>query len=183
MSAPVEPPKTRRGKSSGASRLSAARLAAVQALYQIELSGDPMEDVLFQFLTRPGGQIDAPEGQDAVEPKSELLTEIVRGVHGRVGELDEMLGAALVEGWPIGRIEQVLRCILRAGAYELAHRRDTPLRVVIHEYVDLAHAFYGGPEPGMVNGVLDKLARELRPKEMAGGGAGTDSNGRSSSPG
>ncbi len=181
MNASVKPPKMRRGPGSAASRLSAARLAAVQALYQIELSGDSMEDVLFQFLARPAGQIDAPEGQAAVEPKVELLAEIVRGVHARIDELDEMLGAVLVEGWPIGRIELVLRCILRAGAFELAQRGDTPPRVVIHEYIDLAHAFYGGSEPGMVNGVLDKLARSLRPGEMAGRRAGTDSSDRSSS--
>ncbi len=74
---------------------------------------------------------------------------------------------ALVDGWPLNRLEVVLRCILEAGVYELLARPDVPVRVVIAEYVDLAHAFYAGPEPGMVNGVLDTLARRLRPDEFA----------------
>jgi N utilization substance protein B len=97
------------------------------------------------------------------------MTEIVRGVHARLAELDDMLGAALSDDWSVARVEHVLRCILRAGAYELAARRTVPARVVINEYIELAQAFYGGAEPGMVNGVLDKLARGLRPDEFDGG--------------
>lgn len=160
----------RKGRKSGAPRQSAARLAAVQALYQVELSGDSADEVVLQFLeTRRAGEIDAPDGDAAVPPKTELMTEIVRGVHARLGDLDDMLGAALSDGWSVARVEHILRCILRAGAYELSVRANVPARVVINEYVELAQAFYGGTEPGMVNGVLDKLARGLRPDEFNGG--------------
>jgi transcription antitermination protein NusB len=171
MSTATDPdPKTRskrKGRKSGAPRQSAARLAAVQALYQVELSDDSADDVVLQFLeNRREGEIDAPEGEPAVPPKTELMTEIVRGVHGRLADLDDMLGAALSDDWSVARVEHVLRCILRAGAYELLARGNVPARVVINEYVELAQAFYGGAEPGMVNGVLDKLARNLRPDEF-----------------
>jgi transcription antitermination protein NusB len=167
-------PKSKR-KKSGAPRQSAARLAAVQALYQVELSGDTADAVVLQFLeNRREGEIDAPDGDAAIPPKTELMTEIVRGVHARLAELDDMLTRALSNDWPVARLEHVLRCILRAGAYELAARHNVPARVVINEYVELAQAFYGGSEPGMVNGVLDTLARGLRRDEFGGGRAGTE---------
>jgi N utilization substance protein B len=122
MSTATDPdPKTRskrKGRKSGAPRQSAARLAAVQALYQVELSDDSADDVVLQFLeNRREGEIDAPEGEPAVPPKTELMTEIVRGVHGRLADLDDMLGAALSDDWSVARVEHVLRCILRAGAF------------------------------------------------------------------
>ena len=89
-----------------------------------------------------------------------------RGGHTR--DPSPILDGALAAGWPLKRIEAVLRAILRAGAYELMSRRDVPARVVISEYVDVAHSFYGGDEPGMVNGVLDKVARDVRGNEFAG---------------
>jgi len=169
-------PKTKaksKRRKSGAPRQSAARLAAVQALYQVELSDDSADDVVLQFFEcRREGEIDAPDGDAPVPPKTEFMAKIVRGVHARLTELDDMLGAALSDDWPVARVEHVLRCILRAGAYELAARHTPPARVVINEYVELAQAFYGGAEPGMVNGVLDKLARGLRPEEFGGGSAG-----------
>lgn len=158
-----------KSRKSGAPRQSAARLAAVQALYQIELSDDSPDEVVLQFLdSRREGEIDAPEGDKAVPPKTELMTEIVRGVHGRLSDIDDMLESALSDDWSVARIEHVLRCIMRAGAFELTARQNVPARVVINEYVELAQAFYAGSEPGMVNGVLDKLARNLRPKEFGG---------------
>ena len=157
----------RKRRKPGAPRQSAARLAAVQALYQVELSDDSADEVVLQFLeNRREGEIDAPEGDSAVPPKTELMTEIVRGVHARLADLDDILGAALSDDWSVARVEHVLRCILRAGAYELMARGGVPARVVINEYVELAQAFYGGAETGMVNGVLDKLARNLRPDEI-----------------
>jgi transcription antitermination protein NusB len=176
----TEPKAKGKSRKSGAPRQSAARLAAVQALYQIELSGDSADEVVLQFLeNRREGEIDAPEGDEAVPPKTELMTEIVRGVHGRLAELDDILGSALSEDWSVARVEHVLRCIMRAGVYELTARAHVPARVVINEYVELAQAFYGGSEPGMVNGVLDKLARGLRPTEFGGGAAGTVADDRS----
>ncbi len=169
------PSKTKAETRTGAPRRSAARMAAVQALYQIEMSDDSMEDVVQQFLERPEGELDAPDGATPVPPKTELFTEIVRGVRVRLKEIDDHLVSALSEGWPVGRVEPILRSILRAGIYELRRPDAAPARVVIDEYVDLAHAFYGGAEPGMVNGVLDKLARALRPDEFEGGGAGKES--------
>jgi len=92
-------------------------------------------------------------------------------VRVRQAEIDDMLNAALADEWPLDRVELVLRGILRAGVCELVSARGVPARAIINEYVDLAHAFYAGAEPGMVNGVLDKLARRLRPDEFVGHGA------------
>jgi N utilization substance protein B len=150
-----------------AANLSAARLAAVQALYQIDLGGGSMEDALLDFLSERGNEtVDAPDDKIAIPPDQDLFAEIVRGVWARREELANMIGAALVDGWPLKRLEIVLRCILEAGVYELLARTSVPVRVVIDEYVDLAHAFYAGAEPGMVNGVLDTLAHRLRPDEF-----------------
>ncbi len=150
-----------------AANLSAARLAAVQALYQIDLGGGSMEDALLDFLSVRGDEtVDAPEGEVAVRPDRDLFAMILRGVWARREELSDMIEAALVDGWPLNRIEIVLRCILEAGVYELLARPEVPARVVIDEYVELAHAFYADAEPGMVNGVLDTLARRLRPDEF-----------------
>ena len=118
-------------------------------------------------------QIDVPD---------ELFAELVRGVARAREELDRMLGEQLVADWPLARIEKVMAAVLRAGAYELMHRPDVPARVVINEYVDVAHAFFEGKEIGMVNGVLDRLARILRAAEMGEvdggkGKAGTEPTG------
>ncbi len=163
------------GRPKGSARRSAARLAAVQALYQTDHSGARPDAVLEEFLRfRLGDSFDTEH--DAA-PDKNLFTEIVRGVSVRRQSLDDMISAALTETWPLGRLEYILRAILRAGAYELEARPGTPARVVITEYVDVAHAFYDGQEPGMVNGLLDRLARTLRPDEFgarpeAGDGGG-----------
>ena len=169
MSTGADPePKARyKGRKSGAPRQSAARLAAVQALYQVELTGDSAEDVVLQFLeNRRDGEIDAPEGDAAVPPKTELMTQIVRGVLARLVDLDDMLGSALSGDWSVARVEHVLRCILRAGAYELDARGNVPARVVINEYVELAGAFFSRREPAFVNAALDGIARRLRAGEF-----------------
>ncbi len=167
-----------------AANLSAARLAAVQALYQIDLGGGSMEDALLDFPGERGDEtIDAPEGETAVRPDQGLFTEIVRGVWARRAELADMIAAALVDGWPLNRLEVILRCILEAGVYELLVRANVPVRVVIDEYVDLAHAFYAGAEPGMVNGVLDTLARRLRAHEFTDADPEPESGGRAATTG
>ena len=142
----------------------AARLAAVQALYQLDLVPGPAEPVIDEFMHhRLSG--DDPE-QPTVRADRTMFAELVRGVVARQVEIDRMLGANLAAGWTLDRLDRVLRAALRAGAFELSSRPDVPARVVINEYVELAHSFFAGKEPGFVNGVLDRLARELRPDEI-----------------
>ncbi len=152
-------------KTTGGTPRSTARLAAVQALYQLELSGGDPEQVIAEFN---GHRLDeVVDGVALVKPDRPLFADLVRGVAHNRRDLDDMIAAVLVEDWTIERLETLLACILRAGAHELADRPDTPARVVISEYVDLADAFYAEKETGLVNGVLDRLARELRPSELA----------------
>jgi transcription antitermination protein NusB len=150
----------------GVRRLSSARLAAVQAVYQMEMTGAGADAVVTEFLLHRGGA-ELGEGEEAIEADKALFAEIVHGVAGERAELDRLIGSTLVEGWPLARIEKVMAAVLRAGAYELLHRADVPARVVVSEYVDVAHAFLEGKEVGMVNGVLDRLARVSREAEMA----------------
>jgi transcription antitermination protein NusB len=151
-------------------RRSAARLAAVQALYQLAISQGDVEQVIAEFTRHRLGEV--VDGVDLVRPDRGLFGELVRGVAHNRRDLDDMIAAVLVEDWTIERLETLLACILRAGVHELADRADVPARVVISEYVDLADAFYGDKETGLVNGVLDRLARELRPAELAVPGDG-----------
>ena len=146
-------------------RRSVARLAAVQALYQIDLSGAPPETVIAEFLKhRLGREID---GEQYGEADPTLFADIVRGTIERQADLDRAIGAVLTPDWPLERLETVLRAVLRAGAFELVARPDVPAPVAISEYLDIAHAFFSGKEPGLVNGVLDKLAHRLRPDDGA----------------
>jgi len=151
-------------------RRSVARLLAVQALYQIELNkieaggSAGVDAVVAEFVKHRLGQ--EIEGENYGEADRALFADIVHGASARQGELDGIISAALSEEWPLHRLETILRAILRAGAYELLGRTDVPPRVVISEYLDVAHAFFAGKEPGMVNGVLDRLARVLRPSDF-----------------
>ena len=153
-------------------RRSAARLAAVQVLYEMEMAGAPLEPLLGEFLHNRwllgSGDEDDNGGADdgLAEPDGGLLADLVRGVSARIGELDGMIAPVLSAEWPMERLEVLLRAILRAGAQELSEHPDTPPKVIISEYVEVAHAFFAGSEAGLVNGVLDSLARGLRPGEM-----------------
>lgn len=144
---------------------SAARLCAVQALYEMEISGAEADPVLVDFL---GQRWQAPlEDEDGVEnemikPDKTFLADIVRGVNANAASLDEMIEGALDKSWTLSRLEVVLRSILRAGIFELAHHPEIPKGVIINEYMDVANAFYTGSEPKLVNGVLDRLAKVLR---------------------
>ena len=151
--------------SGGARRRSIARLGAVQALYQLELNpGLGSEAAIREFvLDRLGREID---GDLYGEADAELFADIVRGVAANREQLDETLSAALSEEWPLARLETLLRLILEAGAYEVVHRPDIPPRVTISEYVAIAYAFFTGKEPGLANGVLDRLARTLRGPDL-----------------
>jgi N utilization substance protein B len=152
-------------QSGGARRRSIARLGAVQALYQLELNpGRGSEAAIREFVSdRLGREID---GDLYGEADEELFADIVRGVGINRERLDETLSAALSEEWPLARLETLLRLILEAGAYELVHRPDIPPRVTMSEYVAIAYAFFAGKEPGLANGVLDRLARTLRGADL-----------------
>ncbi|MBF0561502.1 MAG: transcription antitermination factor NusB [Alphaproteobacteria bacterium] len=152
----------------------AARLAAVQALYQIEIAGASVEQVLRDCLHHgisTHALVDDPDignevAIDLVKPDTDLLSALVRGVSGRQADIDSLIIESLAPGWRPERLEAVVRSILRAGIWELQERAETPPRVIISEYVDVARAFYDGPETGLVNAVLDRLARSLRPEEL-----------------
>jgi N utilization substance protein B len=149
----------------GGRRRTVARLAAVQALYQLELNPAlDAEAVIHEFAHyRLGGDI---EGDQLAEADPGFFADIVRGVAADQERLDADVSAALVDDWPLARLDSVLRAILRAGVWELVHRSDVPARVSISEYISLAHAFFTGKEPALANGVLDRLGRSLRPAEM-----------------
>jgi transcription antitermination protein NusB len=156
---------TREGRQRVGGRRTVARLAAVQALYQLELNPalDP-EAVVREFARyRFDQEID---GDQLAEADPAFFADIVRGVTADQQRLDAEVAAALVDEWPLARLDAVLRAILRAGAWELVQRPDVPPRVSISEYIAIAHAFFTGKEPGLANGVLDRLGRSLRAAEM-----------------
>lgn len=163
------------GRSGMARRRHAARLAAVQALYQMELAGGNADQVIAEFDRHRLGQ--AVDDQPVGEADRRLFADLVRGVALRCDDLDSMVAACLSGDWKVERLEAVLRAILRAAAYELSERHDVPPRVVISEYVDLTDAFFAGKEPGLVNGVLDCVARAIRPDELDGDGGRSASAG------
>jgi N utilization substance protein B len=152
-------------QSASGRRRSVARLGAIQALYQLALNpGLAAEVVVGEFrLHRLGREID---GEVYGEADEALFADIVRGVARHRERLDETISASLSDEWPLRRLETILRLILEAGAYELAHRSDIPPRVTLSEYVAIAHAFFDGKEPGLANGVLNRLARALRADEI-----------------
>ena len=152
-------------RTKGLSKRGAARLAAVQALYQMELAGQDAETVILEFSNHRLGE-NAEAAVFRLVDKS-LFTEIVRGV-ARHDEYDDMIAGALSEDWTVERLDSVLRAVLRAAVFELSERLDVPLQVVISEYVDIAHAFFTGREPAVVNGVLDAIGRVLRMEEAEG---------------
>ncbi|HSR01041.1 MAG TPA: transcription antitermination factor NusB [Sphingomicrobium sp.] len=139
---------------------SAARLAAVQALYQQEMEGTPVARLLHEFHEhRLGATI-----EDATyhEAERDFFDDIVTGTDARRGEIDDKIAAKLAQGWSLDRLDRPMRAILRAGTYELVARRDVPVGSVISEYVDVAQAFYDKRESGFVNGLLDAIAKEER---------------------
>ena len=140
---------------------SAARLAAVQALYQQEMEGTPVPRLLREFHEhRLGAEIEDAQYFDA---ERSFFDDIVGGVDARRDEIDQKIAAKLADGWSLERLDRPMRAILRAGAYELIARPDVPVGSVISEYVDVAHAFYDKRESGFVNGLLDAIAKDVRP--------------------
>jgi N utilization substance protein B len=142
-----------------------ARLAAVQALYQVEFRAeDPARTVeeFRRFRLKPG-----LGGPDWAAADADFFKAVVEGAWSRRPEIDGLIAPALAKNWTLARIDPVLRAALRAGVYEILARPDIPARTTIGEYVELAHAFDAGAEAGFINGVLDRIARERRPAEMA----------------
>jgi N utilization substance protein B len=147
-----------------ANRRGAARLAAVQALYQMDIAGAGINDIFAEFESHwLGNEV---EGDTYLPAEAAFFRDIVAGVVKEQSKLDPLLDDALNRGWPLKRIDAILRAVLRAGAYELDHRKDVPARVVIKEYVDVAHAFVEKDEVGLVNAVLDQMARKFRAGEF-----------------
>ncbi len=139
---------------------SAARLAAVQALYQQEMEGTPLAQLLHEFHHhRLGATIDDVEYADA---EVDFFDDVVAGVDARRDELDGLIAGRLAQGWSLARLDKPMKAILRAGAYEIAARADVPVGTAISEYVDVAKAFYDAREAGFINGLLDAIAKEVR---------------------
>lgn len=139
---------------------SAARLAAVQALYQQEMEGTPLPLLLREFHQhRLGATIEDVTYHPAEQP---FFNDVVKGVDARRAEIDDLIVARLAKGWAFDRLDKPMRQILRAGTYELLARADVPTASIISEYVDVAHAFYDKREAGFVNGLLDGIAKVVR---------------------
>jgi N utilization substance protein B len=158
MARPIAKPERK------ANRRGAARLAAVQALYQMDIAGTGLNEILAEFESHWLGR--EVEGAQYLPAEAAFFRDVVQGVVREQRKLDPLIDCALSEGWPLKRIETVLRAVLRAGAYELDRRTDVPARAVVSEYVDVANAFVDKDETGLVNAVLDQLARHLRADEF-----------------
>jgi N utilization substance protein B len=140
---------------------SVARLAAVQALYQMEVSSIGVEHVIREFTDH---RFDRDiEGVTLASADEAFFAELVRGVVAHQAKVDAAIVKRLAEGWRLERLDATVRAILRAGAFELSQRSDVPTEVVIDEYVEVAKSFFEGTEPGFVNGALDAVARDVRP--------------------
>jgi N utilization substance protein B len=148
-----------------ANRRGAARLAAVQALYQMDIAGAGLNEIFAEFESHWIGR--EVEGAEYLPAEAAFFRDVVSGVVREQRQLDPRIDAALAHGWPLKRVEALIRAVLRAGAYELEHRKDVPARVVVAEYADVAGAFVDRDETGMVNAVLDQLARQARGEEFA----------------
>ena len=140
-----------------------ARLSGVQALYQMDVAGTKSKQVIFEFLNHRFGF----EGEDGMVAADETFFEaLVEGVVREQAQIDAKLDAQLPAKWPLRRLDMTLRALLRAGVFELTQRPDVPALVVIDEYVAIAADFFDGKEPGMVNAVMDKIAKSVRAAEF-----------------
>lgn len=149
-----------RARPSQKARRTAARLGAVQTLYGLEVAGGGVDAAIGEFLAHHSG-LDV-DGETLVPADPETVSRIVHGVQAQSASLDAMISEALVGQWSLERLEPLLRAILRAGAWEAGATLSMPAPILIAEYVNLAGAFFGGREPGMVNAVMEKLIKRLR---------------------
>jgi N utilization substance protein B len=143
-----------------ANQRGAARLAAVQALYQMELSGTGVLEIVAEYENYRLGQ--EMDGDQYLKADASWFRSIVAGVVKDQRALDPVIADSLVEGWPLSRLDATLRAILRAGVFEIRERNDVPAPVIITEYVEIANAFFSEEEPKLVNAVLDSVARKVR---------------------
>lgn len=139
---------------------SVSRLAVVQGLYQMDMASTDLNAVIEQFVLYRFGE---QARFDFADADTAFFGELLRGVVQHQREIDPLLDGQLAKGWRLTRIDSILRAILRAAAFELLKRKDVPTAVIINEYVEVAHAFFSGEEPKVVNGVLDALGKRLRP--------------------
>jgi transcription antitermination protein NusB len=146
----------------------AARVATVQALYQMDMAGTDLNAVVDEFVCLRFPRAPADEAASGADPA--FFADLLRGVVRLQRGIDPLVDQQLAEGWRLTRVDAIVRAILRAGVFELMERPDVPARVVINEYINVAHSFFSEDEPKVVNGVLDKLARRLRPAEFNGNG-------------
>jgi N utilization substance protein B len=142
----------------------AARLAAIQALYQMDVAQTPSKTVVFEFQNLRFGHEDEPGYVQADEPFFEAL---VSGVVDSQKEIDPLISDRLSEKWRLSRLDRTLRAILRCATYEMAKRPDVPAKTIIDQYVGLSMDFFEARESGFVNAVLDKMGRDLRADEMS----------------
>ena len=150
-------------------RYSTARLVAIQALYSMDMTGTTPAQALDEYNDRRQNAADADGEPSLAKPDKDLIVQLVHGTAAEMAAVDELIGSALSGEWTIDRIEAILRAILRVGVWELKSRPNTPARVAISEYVDIARAFYAGTEPNLVNAVMDRMARTLRPQDFENG--------------
>ncbi len=153
-----------------ANKRGAARLAAVQALYQMDVTGQGLLEVASEYENfRLGKEVDGAQYLDA---DAAWFRAILSGVVETQTQIDPVIHQSLLDDWPLARLDSTLRAILRAGVFELSKKPDVPVAVIVSEYVDIAKAFYDdGEEPGLVNAVLDRVARRVRQKPAAAPGA------------
>ncbi len=156
---PAQPPKVKLSRSK-------ARLEAVQALYQMDLAQTDLAEVIQDFTLHRLEDPDEAPDQSGEEANPQHFAKVLKGVVKRQREIDPLVDKQLAEGWHLTRVDSTVRAILRAGTFELMDMTEVPPRVVITEYVEVAKAFFEGDEPRLVNGVLDALARKLRPGQM-----------------
>lgn len=155
--------KTAQMSARQANKRGAARLAAVQALYQMDVAGTGVMETVAEYeIFRLGKEID---GEQYLSADFQWFRSIIAGVVAEQKMLDPLIRHALPDSWPLSRLDSTLRAILRAGAWELKNRGDVPVAVIVSEYVDIAKAFFGAEEPKLVNALLDRLAKELRQKK------------------
>ncbi|NDW02992.1 transcription antitermination factor NusB [Jiella pacifica] len=163
----VESAQPQRPAAKAANKRGAARLAAVQALYQMEVGGSTLMETVAEYESfRLGREIDGEQYRDA---DAAWFRDVVSGVVRQQTAIDPLIHKALPTDWPLARLDTTLRALMRAGVFEIRSRLDVPVAVIINEYVDVARAFYTEEEPRLVNAVLDRIAKEQRPE--AGGNA------------
>jgi N utilization substance protein B len=162
--------KRKKADAEGRNPRSVARMAAVQALYQMDLAGTDVALVIEQFVElRFSGALHDAEGENGGSLEgadAAYFADVLKGVVRRQRDIDPLVDQQLATGWRLVRVDSILRAILRAGVFELLERDDVPARVIINEYINVAHAFFEGDEPKVVNGVLDRIAHRVRAGEF-----------------